>query len=129
MKVTGKPATPGMTGRAEKTNHYDLLGRLIETQDGYDQATRVTYNAVGQALSKRNADSAISSNVYDTFGNLIQTTDELGYEKRNKYDKAGRIIEVARECKSLSMLVFHSTAQVSGTRTGVARVVQVPSPS
>ena len=32
---------------------------------------------------------------------------------------AREIIEVARECKSLSMLVFHSTAQVSGTRTGV----------
>jgi thioester reductase-like protein len=32
---------------------------------------------------------------------------------------AREILEVARVCKSLQMLVFHSTAQVSGTRTGV----------
>lgn len=32
---------------------------------------------------------------------------------------AREILEVAHECKSLRMLVFHSTAQVSGTRTGV----------
>jgi len=32
---------------------------------------------------------------------------------------AREVLEVARQCSSLEMLVFHSTAQVSGTRTGV----------
>jgi thioester reductase-like protein len=32
---------------------------------------------------------------------------------------AGEILELARACASLKMLVFHSTAQVSGTRTGL----------
>lgn len=32
---------------------------------------------------------------------------------------AGEILELARACSSLKMLVFHSTAQVSGTRTGL----------
>lgn len=92
----------GSLTRVEKNNRYDLLGRLIEAQDGYDQASRASYNSAGQLLTKRNADyashaNATSSNVYDLLGNLIQTRDELGYLTRYKYDSLGRLAAEWRE--------------------------------
>ena len=94
-------STPVST-QAEKRNYFDLLGRLIETQDGYDQANRATYNLAGQILTQRNADAgryggAVSRSVYDIFGNVTQTVDQLGYITRNKYDAMGRLTEVWRE--------------------------------
>ena len=79
-----------------------MLGRLVETQDGYDQANRVTYNLAGQALTMRNADAArygeaVGRSVYDIFGNVTQTVDQLGYITRNKYDALGNLKEVWRE--------------------------------
>lgn len=99
----GEKSIYGTLTRVEKTNHYDLLGRLIEAQDGYDQASRASYNSAGQLLTKRNADyarhanEATSYNVYDLFGNLIQTQDELGYLTRYKYDVLGRLVGEWRE--------------------------------
>jgi YD repeat-containing protein len=100
LQATG--VAPTAATQVQKRNYYDLLGRLIETQDGYDQANRVTYNLAGQALTQRNADAArfgnaVSRNVYDVFGNITQTVDQLGYITKNKYDAAGRLVEVWRE--------------------------------
>ncbi len=127
-----RDATPiasinGTLERVEKTNSYDILGRLIETQDGYDQANRVTYNAAGQQITKRNADwqrytgSAVTSNIYDTFGNLIQSTDETGYRTRYKYDKAGRLTEMFREIR---LNAFSSAGDPTSTGASVAGTVQ-----
>jgi thioester reductase-like protein len=47
----------------------------------------------------------------------------LGAERKLALDVnlggAREVLELARECRSLKMLVFHSSAQVSGTRTGL----------
>ena len=101
--AAGSKATDGILARAEKRNFYDLLGRLVETRDGYGQATRASYDAAGNQISKRNADyaryanGATSYSSYDIFGQLLQTTDEIGYLARFKYDKAGRLTAVWRE--------------------------------
>ena len=101
--AAGSKATDGILARADKRNVYDLLGRLVETQDGYGQATRVSYDVAGNQISKRNADyarytgGATSYMSYDIFGQLLQTTDELGYLARFTYDKVGRLTAVWRE--------------------------------
>lgn len=101
--AAGEKSIFGILTQVEKTNHYDILGRLIEAQDGYDQASRASYNSAGQLLTKRNADyarhtnGATSYNVYDLFGNLIQKQDELGYLTRYKYDGLGRLVAEWRE--------------------------------
>ena len=125
--AAGIKAIEGVNVRAEKTNSYDLLGRLIETQDGYDQATRAGYNAGSQQVTQRNADyarysgGATVSNVYDIFGNLIQVTDALGYLTRMKYDRLGRLTEVWRE---IDLNVFTNRTDATSTAVANAALVQ-----
>lgn len=127
-KYNNLGAASDTTGRAEKTNFYDSLGRLIETQDGYDNANRITYNAAGQQISQRGADfvrygasQTTINNVYDIFGNLLQATDQLGYRTRYKYDKAGRVTQIWREIATNN---FSSATDVTSVAVTDSNLVQ-----
>lgn len=89
--------------RPTSFNRYDLLGRLIATQDARGNINRVEYNEAGQKLTDIVADDAQFQGqsrthyIYDGFGQQIVVRDGSGYETRYRYSQVGELIGMAKE--------------------------------
>jgi len=101
---TSNVVTDGM-GTPVTHNLYDLMGNMLQAQDGNGHGTRYFYNAVGQVLVKEDADSdtysatggAFTRYTYNQFGDVLQVIDQLGFRTRNQYDKDSRLTRVDQE--------------------------------
>ena len=73
---------------------YDALGRQTAIVDpgGVTHRTEMSYDAVGQLLSRRDALGNVESFSYDKVGNQVNRTDARGQLTTYTYDKLNRLL-------------------------------------
>ena len=76
---------------------YDNLGRLNSTQEYYSLAafytTQMTYDAVGNLLTVKDAKDQVTRMAYDQLNRLRKTTYPDGLFELAAYDDAGRLVQ------------------------------------
>lgn len=70
----------------------DTLLRATEFQDGEDNVTRMSYDAVGNLLTVVNALNKANAMTYDTLGRVVSYADPLENTVRFLYDAASNLI-------------------------------------
>ena len=76
---------------------YDLLNRLsaeIARSASGDQRTEISYDAVGNRMSLRDARGKTSNWGYDALNRVVSLRDALGFETQMRYDGVGNTIRI-----------------------------------
>jgi len=91
-------------------NEYDTRGLLSATVDGSGRRVELHYDAVGRVL-KRIEDPAglalTTAYTYDAQGRQLSVTDASGRTSQQRYDRNGRLIEIAVDPSGLNLRTLY----------------------
>lgn len=85
------------SGDQRSSYRYDLLNRLVESQDPAGGVTTMTYDGVGNKISETDPNGNRTLFFYDANDRLTQTTNALGDSRIYGYDAVGNLVSLSDE--------------------------------
>jgi len=92
---------------------YDLLGRLVHSEDGFGKPVDYTYDEAGNIASMTYGDGTKVEYGYDLNGNLTHVTDGGGNCTRYSYDALGRLVKTERPNGTQTIFTYDVDDQVT----------------
>ena len=101
----------------ETTLSYDPVGNLISRTDANGHVTGYTYDAANRLIAVTEPDNSVIHYVYDEVGNLIARTDALGRMTTYMYDAENRPVVVTSPAGKTWTLGYDADGNLISMRT------------
>ncbi len=102
------------SGALKLTNTYDVLGRVVSTQDGAGKTTGTTFDDLGRTESRSASDGGTTWFGYGSSSQLIQVTDPNGRATSYGTDSLGRTTSVSSPSTGATSMGVDAWGRVTG---------------